>query len=631
MALAVPAKPKVLSVEDILDEYEYRREQFEPRDALYETYLQYYRDGSNGRTGLPILAVNAQGRPLLRPIGENIHRQRTYSSRRLSPVVDDYSALMGRMPTTRAEPPDNSEQGEQRAELLTKYLYSTYELSRMGYQQAQSGFYLSCLGDSVYVLEPEGDLKRVVWNVCSPRTVYPSFYNGYRRFEVFDAMISEVWSRRDLRRQWGIDAETEGPEDTTVLTYLSPGQRTVIVGIRYPHVASHVEWDLDFCPVVWVFNKVTGYMGAADIAHSLDQQDFLDFAFNVWADGIVHLTYPMIGIKNPLNVGQDPPIIGPGAPPVQLHGDGDIIVRNTQGDPRAIEAIIGQTLQDMNAATGTSDVRQQGKMQSSITTGRAVQSVQGPQSTRIEFKQQVLGEAIEQANKMTLQMQEKAPVLREFKGPVYGNLRGVSFQEEFDASKDIDGWYRTKVTWQSLVGMNLQQKAAVAAEGMQFKLWDDLEAREIVGVEDPIGMRKRIESQLMADAHLQGQMTQAVEQPGQAGPGGQPGPPQPGQPSQQPAPPLFRPPQAAQGGAQPTGQPGGAQPAPLPPEQMLGKALEQIADKLKGSVWLSRGTVLISDSRDYSKVLEAVRGVAPQTKVRQQAESKMPEDAQRLA
>lgn len=628
MALALyVSKPKVLSVDAIIEEYEYRREQFEPRDALYETYLQYYRGGNDGKPGLPILAANAQGRPLLRPIGESINRQRTYSSHRLSPVVDDYSALMGRMPTTRVEPPDTSEQGEQRAELLTKYLYSTYELSRMGYQQAQSGFYLSCLGDSVYVMEPEGDLKRVVWNVCSPRTVYPTFYSGYRRFEVFDAIISEQWSPRDLRRQWDIDPDTRNDEDCTVLTYLSPQQRTVIVGTRTPLTASHVEWGLDHCPVVWVFNKVTGYMGAADIAHSLDQQDFLDFAFNVWADGIVHLTYPMIGIKNPLNVGQDPPIIGPGAPPVQLHGDGDIIVRNTQGDPRALEGIIGQTLQDMNAATGTSDVRQQGQMKSSIVTGRAVQSVQGPQSTRIEFKQQVLGEAIEMANRITLHMQEKAPVLKDFKGPVYGNLRGVSFQEEFVASADIDGWHRTKVTWQSLVGMNLQQKAAVAAEGMQFKLWDDLEAREIAGVEDPIGMRKRIESQLMADAQLQGQMTQAAEQPGQAGPGGPQGQPGQEQPPQ-PSPLVFRPPQAARpNGAQP-GSP--AQPAPQSPTNMLKTALQQIADKLKGSVWLAKGTVLISDHRDYAQVLEVVRSVNPQMKVKQQAEQKMPTGAQRL-
>ena len=113
MALSVyQTKPKVLTVDAIIDENEYRRQMFEERDATYEMYMQYYRGGNDGRGGLPILAANPQGRPLLRPIGESIHRQRTYSSKRLSPVVDDYSALMGRLPTTRVEPPDNSEQGE---------------------------------------------------------------------------------------------------------------------------------------------------------------------------------------------------------------------------------------------------------------------------------------------------------------------------------------------------------------------------------------------------------------------------------------------------------------------------------------------------------------------------------------
>lgn len=629
MALAPElASLSTLDVDDIIDEYKRRIERYRDRDEFYDRLTAYYYgNDSHGSGGLPILAANSQGRPLLRPVGESITARRTYSSQRLSPIVDDYSSLVGRMPSVRVEVPDPSEQGEKRAELLTKYLYSTYELSRMGYQQAQAGFYLSGLGDTVYVLEPEPDELRVVWNVMSPRGCWPSFYHGYRRFEVFDLITAEVWTARELRKQWGITPETEGEQDCTVLTYLSPHQRTVVVGLRMPRQASHAEWDLGFCPAVWVFNKVTGQMGMSDIGQSLEQQDFLDFCFNVWADGIVHMTYPMVGIKNPQNVGQDDPVIGPGAPPVILHGDGDIIVRNTQADPRALEQIIAQTLQDINAATGSSQVRQEGQMKSSIVTGRAVQSVQGPQSTRIEFKQGVLADAIRAANRMTLAMQEKAPFLRDFKGPIFGNFKGASFQEEFDASQDIGGWHRTKVTWQQLVGVNIQQKAAVAAEGMQFKLWDDLEAREIVGVEDPIGMRRRIEAQLMAEATLQGMMQQAQQPPQQQGPGQPPGPQQ-GPTGAQPGPMIFRPPQMGGGGPAPGGQPA----APGPTSQSSFKnALAAIADKLRGTVWLGpRGTVFITDHRDYDAVLQALRPLDPTIKVRQMGESKMPAGATRL-
>lgn len=615
-------KAPILSTQDILDEYEYRKRRFADRDMHYVRLLDYYQGRNNGEGGLPILTMNAQGRPLMRPVGESISAKRTYSSQRLAPVVDDYAALMGRMPTARVEAPDPSPQGEQKADLLTKFLYSTYEISRMGYQQAQAGFFLSGLGDTVYVLEPEASKLRVVWNVVSPRNCWPSFYHGYRRFEVFDLIISEVWSDRELRKQWGITPDNDRAENCTVITYISPHQRTVLVGTKKAQKVSHVEWDLDFCPAVWVFNKVTGMMGMSDIANSLDQQDFLDWCFNVAADGIVQNTYPVIAIKDPINVGQDQITIGPGAPVIPLQASGDIIVRQTQGDMRAIEAMMAQTLQDINASTGSSQVRQEGQMKSSIITGRAVQNVQGPQSTRIEFKQQVLGDAIEAANTMTLAMQEKAPYLSDFRGPIFGNYKGRSFREEFIASEDIDGWYRTKVTWQSLVGMNLQQKTAIAYEGLVAKLWDDIEAREIVGIEDPLGMRKRIESMMLAEAEMQKQIEpqQGQEQQGQQGQGGQPG--QQGQGGGQqemtpPGPMMMR----------PFGMPNAN---PVAPDDYR-KVLRAIQDKLRGTVWYAgNNLILISDYRDYGKVLGAARALNPQIRVMQTDEENMPESVERL-
>lgn len=618
---------RVLDSNQILDEWERRKKKYIDRDDWYDMLSTYYRGGSTPEGGLPVLAMNAQGRPLLRPIGESINQKRVYSSQRLKPIVDDYSALMGRMPSSRVEPPDTSPQGEEKANLLTKFLYSTYELSRMDYQQAQSGHFLSLFGDSVYTLKPDEDLKRVTWEVVSPRLCWPSFYHGYKRFEVYDLMTTEVWSSEDLWRQLHIESDNDREENNTVVTYISPYQRTIVAGLKNPVVAAHAEWDLDFCPAVWVFNIVTGHMGMSDIAASLGQQDFLDFALNVWADGIVHMTYPIIGVKNPENIGQDAIVIGPGAPPVALQADGDIIVRSTQGDPRALEQIIAQTLDDIHTSTGTSGIRQTGRTKESQATGRAVQNLQGPQSTRIEFKQQVLGSAIEAANMMTLAMQEKAPLLKEFKGPVYGSHQGQSFRIEFDAAKDIDGWYRNKVTWQSLVGMNLQQKTAVAYEGMVAKLWDDIRAREIIGEEDPIGMRQRIENQLESEAKLQQKIQQPPEQQQQAGQpggaqGGGQGPPQPGQYPGGAQ--VFRPMQ--QQGAQAQGQGG----APVGGTDALRPALEKIRDTLKGSVWLSGGMILVSDHRDYSKVKQALVELGMPMRVKQMSEAQMAADAQRL-
>lgn len=618
------SKNSVLSTAELIDEFGNRKQRFNDRNLWYDRLLSYYRGNtSGGNGGLPILAANSQGRPLLRPVGESINSKRVYSSQRLAPVVDDYSALLGRMPTARAEQPDPSPQGEAKAELLTKFLYSTYEISKLEYQQAQSGFFLSALGDSVYVLEPEPKLLRVVWNVFSPKSCYPSFYHGYRRFEVFDLFVTEHWSPSELRRQWGVNVKNDRPEHCTVITYLSPAQRSVIIGTETPVRVAHIEWNLDFCPAVWVFNKVTGQMGMSDIGNSLDQQDFLDWCFNVAADGIVQNTYPLIGVRDPINVGQDQITIGPGAPPIPLQGTGDIIVRQTQGDMRAIELMLSQTLSDINASTGSSSVRQEGQMKSSITTGRAVQNIQGPQSTRIEYKQQVLGSAIETANSFTLRMQEQAPFLKDFKGPIFGNYKGRSFREEFSAKDDIDGWYRTKVSWQSLVGMNLQQKTAVAYEGMVAGIWDDLEARDIVGIEDPLGMRKRVQNQKLEDAQLAQQMEPQQPQPGQAQaqqgaqapPTQEPG--QSGQSDMTPAPLLFKP-------------FGATQAAALPARDKLEKALKPIASKLKGTIWTAGADILISDYRDYNKVQAALEQVAPNIRIRAVPEDKMPDWAERI-
>lgn len=635
MAIAEPLVPsRVLSIATILEEFQDRLERAGGLNAWYAKLAEYYdpRGVRNlgGQSGPSVLAMNSQGRPLLRQVGEAIDVQRTYSSHRLSPIVDDFASLIGRLPTTRVDnlDPEQSPQGEEKAEKLTKYLYSTYENSRMEYQQAWAGHCLSGLGDVVYMLEPNSEDDRVVWVVHSPATCLPSFYAGHRRFELYDLIQHEVWSLRQIRRVLGHEPHGDSPEDRTVVTYVSPFQRTMVVGTKYPQAIAHVEWDLGFCPAQWVFNKVTGSMGMSDIGNSLGQQDLMDFAFNVWADGIVHLTYPIIGIKNPMNVAESGSV-GPGEPPITLQGDGDIIVRNTQGNPQAISEIIQMILGDVSSSTGSAPVRQEGAMHGSVITGRAVHAVQGPQSTRIDFKQSVLGAAIRELNSMTLAMQEKAPHLKDFEGDIYGNYRGQSFQTRMKAS-DIDGWYRNKVTWEAMVGMNLQQKLQVAYEGKVAGMWDGIYGMQMVGVDDPIGMQKRVEAEKLREAQMQqgAQPGGAAGKPPEGGQGG--APPQGGQ-GQQPIQMLMRPRQMNQQG--PGGMMGkmpepGAPPAP-PSGGDLKQALIKIADKLKGAVWkVGDSLVIVTDHRDYPQVAGIAKKMG--LTVKQMSEDKLPDGAERV-
>jgi hypothetical protein len=625
----VADKARVLDAYQILDLVEERLKIFQDRNAWYDKLMRYY-DGKSYGSGAfepEIMSSNSQGRPLLRQVGESINTNRTYSSQRLAPIVDDYAGLLGRMPTVRVDAPTPDEDGEGRAEKETKYLYSTYEMSNMDYQQAEAGFYLSGMGDVCYVLEPDGESDRVVWNVVNPAICYPAFYKGYKRFQIYDLVTVEQWNPDDIRNNLDIEPESEDADDCKVIMYMSPRQRTVLVGNKRVQVGPNAQWDLGFCPATWVFNKVTGSMGRSDIGHSLDQQDFLDYAFNVWADGIVYMTYPLIGIKNPMNIGETK-TVGPGEV-IDLQGDGDILVRNSQGDPHAISSIIDITLGDISAATGSSPVRQEGMVPQSHTTGRAIHAAQGPQSTRIDFKQQVLGAAIRDLNSKTLAMQEKAPALRGWAGDIYGRWKGQSFVEEFSA-KEISGWYRNTVTWEQMVGMNLQQKLQVAYEGVVAKVWDRVYAMQMVGVDDPLGMEKRVDEMAKKDVQAQ-QGAQPGGAAGQAPPGGG-GVAQPsGGQAQQSIPIMKRPASAAPPQAQQIGRAPEASAGPQPvTAQELQQALAGVRERLRGEVFkVGDRELAITDPTDHQKVVEATKSLG-KLKVRYVSKAKLPSDAEKV-
>lgn len=644
MAQALTKAPivPILSPQEIIDLAKQRTAAYSERDGLYDTYQRYYR-GKQAPSGPSVQAMNSQGRPLLRLSEAAPRGEQGFTSQRLAPIIDDAQALLGRMPASRVEPPDQSEQGVAKGELLSKYLISTHELSRMDRQQSEMGYHLPCLGDGCYTLEVDPDLRRVTWTVIDPSTAYPSFMWGYRRFDILDLIVCYYLDPYAAKARWGIKVSKE---QVPVYIYTSKDQRSVIVGEEQPQRVHHTEWNLNFCPAVWVFNKVNGQFANSDIAQSLVQQDALDFMWAVMLDGIVHNTYPIIGVRNAISMSSDPITVGPGATPISLGADGHIEVTRSQGDLSAIQYGMDQLVNDIFAATGTTQVRQQGSMHSSIVTGRAMHAAQGPQATRVELKQQELGAAIQRVNMMTLEMQEKAPLLGDHEFEIYGRYKGASFRQTM-SGKDIDGSYRNTVSWEPVTGMNLQQKTAIAYEGGIAGLWDDLRSRELVGVEDPMGMRDRIAAQKLHEAQLQAQIQQtmmAAQQGGgappqgqaEAGPGMASGAPPGASSNTQPAPMIARPRGLGQAQAPPVGGvPQGVS------RQAVENALNLVAERLKGSVFVvgdlamqGEGAsikAIISDPRDYGRVLPVLRAIDPQATVEAVAENKMPTEAVRVA
>lgn len=636
---------------EIVELCDNRRRDYAERDRKYETYNAYYR-GKSQSSGPSVLGANSQGRPLMR-VGEAMNRERVYSSQRLAPIVDDKQALLGRMPATRVEPKDQSPEGIVNSELLTKYLISTHELSSMDRQQAEMGYYLPCLGDGCYMLEVEPDLRRVVWTVVDPSTAYPAFMSGYRRYDILDLIIHYYIDPYAARARWGQRFDVEQGEMVPVTIYTSKHQRSVVVGLEKPELVNHIDWKLNFCPAVWVFNKLNGAMGNSDIGQSLVQQDALDFLWSLFLDGAVQNTYKVIGVRNPLSVSGEPIQVGPGAPPIPLGPDGQITVADTTGDLSAIQFGMQSLISDINVASGTSQIRQEGTMHSSIPTGRAMQASQGPQATRVELNQAELGAAIQKACAMTLEMQEKAPLLGDHEFEIYGRYKGASFLQKM-SGKDIDGWYRTSVFWEPVTGMSLQQKTAVAYEGKMAKLWSGHRAMEIAGVDDPTGMQRAIEQETLSEARIQAE-AQAMMGGGAPPPGGGGAPPPggggpsggapPGGGSQggSPAPTMIaRPPGMGADRAQASQAqvPSGSGPKTLTVD-LVKKALSIVLPNLKATVGLvgdiaSKGEgrhieALVSDFRDQPRVAPLLKGLDPQAKVSIKKESEWPDDAIRVA
>lgn len=654
MALAVREPPAfnlrrrpVLSAQEIQEIATDRLRQNEGRNQQYENYMRYYlgpsRAGSS--SALPgVKNMDSKGRPLLRDIGSSTMANHRHFTNLIGPVIDDYQAILGRRPRVRVPPADASaDASKAAAEKLTHWTESTMDLSRMDFQQAEAGFFLPCLGDAVYLLEVAiGDTpkegNRVAISAMSPYYCHPSFMRGFRRFELYDLVLAYYADAAQLKRDYGYDPTEDDPENFLMVTYISPWQRTVLVGKETLHsITANDEgapYDLGFCAAEWVFNKVinTGTDMAfanSEIANALEAQDVHNWARGVAADGLVYATYPIIHLRKILSFQDEQLTVGPGE--TVYSEDGDIQIAGSAANPKPAMEMADDAKKDVLAGSGTTSVRIEGDQHSSIQTGRSLHAAQGPQATRIDLRQAQLGAALERVFAKAMEMQERGPHLgKPFE--INGRADGKTFREDFDPKADIDGYYRVKVTWDGQLGMNQQQKIMTASQAKQFGLIDDLEAMDMMGIEDPLGMRKRIEQYRAWESSTQPQ------DPAAGGKGGDKGgpPPQGGPgdgPPQRKAMP-FRPPQMA-GQAPPTGVPQGVN------LDAVQHALNAVGGKLKGTVYASgelaqmgqstKPLLFVSVLADQKWVKQALDPLVPGVKVQYATEEAMPQDKVRVA
>lgn len=627
-------------------------ERFKQRNIAYERRLAYYEGtqekGSGGSRAVHLVqSMTSTGRPLLRDVGTALTIKRVLSANRCAPIVDDFGSIIGRWPMVRVEAPGSDDKDQKKAEKQTRLLHSTFGpmVADMDTQQAQAAFFASSMGDACYLLDVDWEARRVVPVVMDPRMCFPGWRGGHRKWQLADLLIAFTMTREEIQEEYDVDYQlrasgSEKEDQISVYTYVSPRQRSIVVGDEKV-LAAHTAWEFDWTPAEWWPNKTTtnNSYGTSDIKDVLQLQDFYDFALNVASDGLVEATYPIRALINPMRFQQDQLTVGPGEV-VLLEEGGDIKVVAPSPPPNAARMLMEQAVEDMMAASGSSLTRQTGEQpHSSIATGRSLHAAQGPQATRIEQRLRILGGRLTRLCGHLLEMQERAPVLDKFMREeglnIQGRYRGASFDEKIMAS-DIAGWYVTGVVFDDTIGVNAQQKLYVAMQGMAAKIGDDLWAREKMGIEDPLAMRKRVEEWELYEAQVQAQAQQAMQGGAQQGPGGVGSPAGPAAAPQGaaagpslPQPTLLQRPIARGLPASPAG--GAPMGATL---EAVRAALHQVLGTLRGSVYavgdLALGgqsqmpDIRITDHRDYRVVKAVIEALGVIPRVKAQAADSMP-------
>jgi hypothetical protein len=632
----------ILSAEDIARIGEKRRQEQSWRLRRYDTYDSYlYRDTAETSQGGQVVSMDPAGRAILRPVenlGDWSGMSRRYVANLLRPIVEDETALKGQLPSVQATPPGPEPAAKDRAEKLSHWYHSTYDLSKMSHHHADIAHHLAAYGDGCYLASVIADQDtryygRVAAESIDPHFAFPRFYGGWRRFELYDLILAFEMDPADIWATYQIKVRSNTPENTTVWVYLSRFQKTTVVGKGIP-TGQHVEWNLYGVPAVWVFNKAGGRHCQSDIAEALGLQDMYDFSLNLMADGAIESTFGMTVGTNRRSFGEGPVNVGPG----------ELIWKDAQGKlekipptppSKAAHDLADLSRHDLFTAAGTTPVRQEGEVSGSIQTGKAIQHSQGPQATRLDLKLSLLKNSMEDFNRCLAELQEKAPLFGDRSFEIWGRHKGKDFRQDFTPTSDIDGWYENVVSFDRLMGVSYQGKVVQAMQGVAGKLHDRRYGMELIGIEDPEEMQKRVRQEELEDAQMQAEAQKMMASA--QGPTGEPQPrpdvpnvtfpgahQQPGRGPQ----PSFRPPQLAQA-SQPS--------TPPPPAGPQGVTLKDVRDKLlpflqqlKGQVFaigdlalegLSQAPQLrITQWEDYRYVHQAV----PEASVKQQGEATMP-------
>lgn len=602
---------------DVVDGMRKAQGEQQQRIANYERYRNAYFGISGGAQNT---MMDTTGRPILRMQDLRSElRQRRGAPNLVQPIVDDFVALKGTIPLMRVLPEDETEEAMNRAQLRTYAIRHIWERSQMDVQQINAAFYLSCLGDVLYTLDPvlPNDADEL-----SPAGVYITVYSpglAFHRFRKgrFSQELSELWltwsmGRDACEEEYGY---TPKGDDAEVVIYYNKDEKQIIID---EDRVSSVTHNLGFVPAQWVRNKVVGDQdGQADISQAVDVHEEIQSIFLILGDALIESVYAPFKIRDAENVEGDTLTIGPRAV-ISVTGTGDVTRVEPAPPPTAASQLLETMQQALYHITGTAPVRVEGDKKGANISGRMVHAIQQPQEARMGIGQTILGYGFEWLNQKALLMYGKIPELAETEVNLHGSHKGKPYSLT-TKGKDLGGMSRIEIKWDALIGSTKHERLVMALQAFAQGLVAPTYVIEQLGESDPMDMLKRsaLERQLMAS--LQPQPPQGP--PGQEGASTGHGGGDPGQQQQD----IMQP---AQGGAagMAGGNPGGGPSAG--PQQGQGATLSTPGPAQPGP---PQGTVPLFGPQANSPTDQGA-GPAPTTPdimgLIQQAISSLPADVQ---
>ena len=568
LATRISMADNLTPARELVERCDNRRAEQSGRISMYDKYLMHYFQSHDGEIGSGAALNNySDGRPALRAPGESATgRGGRASPNYIKPIIKDLVAIRGTVPQVVVPPASGEDQDRQKATLLTRALRQQQPHSGMVRQQQHTGFFLSCLGESCYTLDPrtpamakdDPDPFRpvgVYYNAINPKFAFPEFRAMSDDLEdlFWIVAIPRSKARTEFPHVRLGPAKKDEYELVTVIHYYSRQERQTIVD---GNMAYGIVHKLGFCPAEWLTNEATdGRPGQSDIAGGVcELHSEVQDMWKVTVDSLIGSVYPIYHIHN-AHLTQGQLEYGPGAQ-FTTEGDATINVLAPQANPQQAQLIFGMALDNLMKQTGEAPVRIDNEIQGSNISARSVDRQQAPMEQRIKGGMALIGQSLERLNSKCLLMLSNITEFQDEPMELYGQDKDGTYNETFTGA-DVGGWTRNVVKWESMTGSTQQQKVLQATQLFKeapeaFPISKVIEA---AGYDDP--------AEIMEQGANEFKQRQQMQQPppGAAPPGGPPGA-GPGDPQQAAKDQMSL---AGGGGGAPGGSPGGPPVQPPPP------------------------------------------------------------------